>query len=79
MHMIPSFYAPATDPQITIDVLKAIGADRCILVSDVGQVLNWDPLGGLRIMIRALIGYGIPGEDIRKMFVENPRKLLYLE
>ncbi len=79
MHMIPSFYAPATDPQITIDVLEAIGADRCILVSDVGQVLNWDPLGGLRIMIRALLGYGVSGEDIKKMFVENPSKLICLD
>jgi len=79
MHMIPSFYAPATDPQITFDVLEAIGADRCILVSDVGQVLNWDPLGGLRIMIRALIGYGVTRDDIKKMFVENPRKLLGLD
>lgn len=78
MHMLPSFYSPVTDAEITIKVIEAIGSDRCILVSDVGQVLNWDPLGGLRIVIRVLLGYGIPREDIRKIFVINPRKLLGL-
>ncbi|MBI3078380.1 MAG: hypothetical protein HYY85_15550 [Deltaproteobacteria bacterium] len=77
--MIPSLYQPVADPFETIQAIKAIGARRCIIGSDFGQVLHVKTVEGMRIFIRALLGFGIPEADIRVMLQDNPAKLLYLE
>jgi hypothetical protein len=49
----------------TIRTIKEIGPDRCIIGSDFGQVLHMDAIDGMRVFIRALLGFGIkpePGE-----------------
>jgi hypothetical protein len=77
--MIPSLYQPVCDPYETVDTIKAVGADRCVAGSDFGQVLHVNTVEGMRIFIRALLGFGIAARDIRKLIVENPTSLLGLE
>jgi hypothetical protein len=77
--MIPSIYQPVCDPFETITLIKTVGADRCIIGGDFGQVLHVKSIEGNRIFIRALLGFGIPKADIIKMFKDNPAKLLWLE
>jgi hypothetical protein len=77
--MIPSLYAPVVDPMETIRVIREIGADRCIIGSDFGQVLHIDTIPGIRVFIRALLGFGIKREEIHTMFKSNPERLLYLQ
>ncbi len=77
--MIPSLYQPVADPFETVEAIKAIGPERCIIASDFGQVLHVDSIDGVRIFIRALLGFGIPREDILTMIRDNPARLLYLD
>lgn len=77
--MIPSLYQPVADPFETVETIKAIGAERCLIGSDFGQVLHVNTIDGNRIFIRALLAFGIPKEDIKTMFCDNPAKLMYLD
>lgn len=77
--MIPSLYQPVQDPMETVDTIRRIGASRCICGSDFGQVLHLDAIDGMRVFIRALLGFGIPGQDIQTILCHNPAKLLGLE
>jgi hypothetical protein len=77
--MIPSLYQPVADPMETVRTIKAIGAERCIIGSDFGQVLHVDSIDGMRIFIRALLGFGITPGEIKLMLQDNPAKLMYLD
>jgi predicted TIM-barrel fold metal-dependent hydrolase len=77
--MIPSLYQPVADPMETVAAIKAIGADRCIIGSDFGQVLHMDSIDGMRVFIRALLAFGIAESEIATMLQKNPAKLMYLD
>jgi hypothetical protein len=77
--MIPSLYQPVCDPFETVDTIREIGADRCIAGSDFGQVLHVNTVDGMRIFIRALLGFGIPPEQIRTIVHDNPVELFGLD
>ena len=77
--MIPSLYQPVADPMETINTIKAIGPERCIIGSDFGQVLHMDTIDGMRVFIRALLAFGIKPEQIRMMLQDNPAKLMWLD
>jgi hypothetical protein len=77
--MIPSLYQPVCDPFETVDTIKAIGAARCVAGSDFGQVLHVNTVEGMRIFIRALLGFGISPEDVRTIVRDNPARLLALD
>src|SRR3990172_7554099 len=77
--MIPSLYQPVADPMETIKTIKAIGPKRCIIGSDFGQVLHIDSIDGMRVFIRALIGFGIAPQDVKVMLQDNPAKLMWLD
>jgi hypothetical protein len=76
--MIPSLYQPVCDPFETVDTIKAIGAARCVAGSDFGQVLHVNTVDGMRIFIRALLGFGISADEIRTIVRDNPASLLGL-
>ncbi|MBI4480753.1 MAG: hypothetical protein HY651_12090 [Acidobacteria bacterium] len=77
--MIPSLYQPVADPMETIKTMQAIGPDRCVIGSDFGQVLHMDSIDGMRVFIRALLGFGIKEADVKKMLQDNPAKLMWLD
>jgi len=77
--MIPSLYQPVVDPMETIHTIRAIGAERCIIGSDFGQVLHMDAMDGNRVFVRALLGFGITPAEIRTMIRDNPARLLWLD
>lgn len=76
--MIPSLYQPIQDPMETVATIRAIGAERCVTASDFGQVLHVNSIDGIRIFVRALLGFGVPSEDVRKIIQTNPARLLGL-
>lgn len=76
--MIPSLYQPIVDPMETLDVIHAVGAPRCVAGSDFGQVLHVDTIDGMRIFIRALLGFGLPKEDLVTIVRDAPAALLGL-
>jgi hypothetical protein len=77
--MIPSLYQPVADPMETIRTIKEIGPERCIIGSDFGQVLHMDAIDGMRVFIRALLGFGIKPQEVKVMLKDNPAKLMWLD
>jgi hypothetical protein len=59
--------------------IMALGAERCILATDLGQYLNPTPTDGLKEFILSLGKLGITGEQINWMARKNPARLLGLE
>lgn len=64
------------DPRHVVEAVKVVGADRCVISSDLGQVENPDPLTGLLEYIRMLKRSGLEDSVIEKMLKDNPSKLL---
>ena len=58
--------------------IKAVGAAKCIISSDMGQCNSPSPSEGLREFCRLLLAEGITEEELRLMGEINPRKLLGL-
>jgi hypothetical protein len=59
--------------------VKAVGAEKCVLASDLGQVGNPYPDEGLTQFAEEMIREGLPENEVKKMIVENPKKLLGLK
>jgi len=61
------------------DIIRAVGAGHCVLVSDMGQIYNPTSVEGLRMLILNMLQQGISEEDIDLMTKKNPAYLLGLE
>jgi microsomal dipeptidase-like Zn-dependent dipeptidase len=61
------------------EAIKALGAEHCLLSSDLGQYLNPTPADGLQEFVRGLAKQGITDEEIAWMVRKNPARLLGLE
>ncbi len=59
--------------------IKALGAEHCILCTDLGQYLNPTPADGMQEFIKGLSKQGISDEEIAWMVRKNPARLLGLE
>jgi imidazolonepropionase-like amidohydrolase len=55
-----------------------VGAEKCIMSTDLGQIWNPPPVEGMRMFIVTLIKYGISEKEIILMAKKNPAKLLGL-
>jgi hypothetical protein len=56
--------------------IKEIGADSCVLVTDYGQDHNIPPIEALSNFVHEMVKAGISSQEVEKMIVQNPRKLL---
>jgi len=61
------------------NAIKAVGAQNCIMATDLGQYLNPTPADGLKEFILELKKRGITDEQINWMARKNPARLLGLE
>ena len=77
--MIPSLYQPVQDPMETVAVINRIGAQRCVAASDFGQVLHMDAVDGMRVFVRALLGFGVDPADVRTILQDSPAELMGLD
>lgn len=77
--LVPNMMHPCVDPNEMCDIIKAVGPENCILNTDWGQPLVYDPVDGLRICIRMLIHYGFSDQEITNLVKTNPSKYLYAE
>jgi len=66
------------NPKEFADNIKVVGAERCILSSDLGQHDNAHPVEGFRMFLRMMKNYGISDSDIDLLARKNPTKLLDL-
>jgi hypothetical protein len=67
------------DPKPIMEAIKFIGAEHCIISSDLGQYYNPPPAEGMRMFIALMYKNGITAREIEYMAKENPAKLLDLE
>jgi hypothetical protein len=72
------YTTPATG-KVTWDVvmeqIRAIGPERVVIATDLGQVTGVFPDEGLGLFAEKLLGNGFSELDVRKMIVENPASL----
>lgn len=59
--------------------VKRLGAEKTVLVTDLGQVFNPSPMQGMREMIAGMLELGISQREIDQMTKENPAHLLNLQ
>jgi hypothetical protein len=60
------------------DMIKAVGPERCVLTSDLGQVESPPPAEGFREFIEMFRSLGASDRDIDVMTKDNPSRLLGL-
>lgn len=66
-------------PAKVVQAISAVGASRCLLVSDTGQRHNPMPSDALRVFAQTLFEKGLSEEDVRVMTAQNPADLLDLD
>ncbi len=59
-----------------VEMIRAVGPERTVLATDLGQIHNPPPWEGLRMFVRVLLEKGIPKEHLKKMIQDNPAFLL---
>ncbi len=66
------------DPSDYVDCVKEIGAEHCVMGTDLAQVWDVDPATGMRLFIAMMLQFGCTPEEVSLMAKENPAKLLGL-
>jgi len=56
--------------------VKYVGADKCVISTDLGQPHGMYPDEGLELFAINLLANGFSAMEVKKMFVENPTKLI---
>ncbi len=72
-------YKSRGDPTWIMESVKAIGAQRCSIVVDIGHVANPAPADAYRVFIATLIDLGLSEEEVRYLAQINPARLLDLD
>lgn len=62
-------------PTLLFEVIRHVGADRCVMATNFGQPYNLPPKERLRLFIVVLCRLGISEDEIYTMTVTNPTKL----
>ncbi|MCL6592928.1 MAG: cytosolic protein [Alicyclobacillus sp.] len=75
-HCYTTFYTGKASWESLFESIQAVGADRCILSTDLGQSVNPPVAEGLADFAQKLLNVGFSFETVRKMVVENPRSLI---
>lgn len=78
-HCYTTWATGKVDFETTLAQIKALGPDRVILATDLGQSSAKYPDEGLLEFAERLVENGFSVEEVRKMTVHNPRYLLGLE
>ena len=67
------------DPADYIDLIKEIGAQRCIMGTDFAQCMDPVPAEGMRFFIGLMLQFGCSDEEVEWMVKKNPARLLGIE
>lgn len=66
-------------PEEIVANIKKVGAHRCTMGTDFGQLFNPDPVDGMRIFVQTMMKCGITLEEIDWMVKKNPARLVNLD
>jgi hypothetical protein len=70
---------PGSGVKKVAEQIRAVGAQHCIIATDLGVYTLPAPVEGLREFIACLLDLGVTDEEIRQIVVVNPARLLSLE
>jgi microsomal dipeptidase-like Zn-dependent dipeptidase len=76
--MMPFTRAKTSTPKETVEAIREIGAERCIISTDFGAYATPPPPEGLRMFIATLLNHGMEPEEVDCMARRNPTKLAAL-
>jgi hypothetical protein len=63
-------------PEMIVEGIRRVGAGRCVMSTDLGQMFNAHPIEGMRMYVHTLLRFGIEEKDIDIMLRKNPTDLL---
>jgi hypothetical protein len=64
------------DPRRIQEAIEYVGAEHCIMSSDMGQPVNPLPREGFRMFVKTMLHLGTTQGDVDTMIRDNPAKLL---
>lgn len=67
------------DPKSVAKAIRAVGVERCILSTNLGQARNPTPVEGMRTMLAAMMNNGFTDKEVEILVKTNPARLLGLE
>jgi hypothetical protein len=67
------------NPLHMVEIIKSIGAEHCIMSTDLGQLSNPVPSEGMRMFMAILFNKGVTEQEIEIMAKVNPARLLDLD
>ncbi|GMA55628.1 hypothetical protein C7445_102218 [Alicyclobacillus sacchari] len=77
-HCYTTFYTSKCDWKQLFDAIHAVGPERTLLSTDLGQKTNPGIVDGLMDYAARLLAASVPEADVRKMLVDNPARLISL-
>lgn len=66
------------DPMEIVKAVREVGVEHCVLSTDFGQAHNPAPVEGVRMMIAAMLQYGLNEREVELLVKVNPAQLLDL-
>ena len=67
------------DPMEIVEAVRFVGAERCIISTDLGQYFNPAPAEGMRMAIATMLQWGLSEKEVELLVKTNPAKLLDLD
>jgi hypothetical protein len=65
------------NPAQIYDAIMKVGAKKCVLASDFGQINNPTPVRGMMMMVNNLLEQGISRGNLDTMCRKNPKKIFF--
>jgi predicted TIM-barrel fold metal-dependent hydrolase len=78
-HCFNACLAKGLDPRIMAGAVKTVGAEHCVLSTDLGQATNPAPAEGMRMMIAKMLECGLSEPEVELLVKTNPSRLLNLK
>lgn len=74
---MPDFQARFPCPtEMIVEGIRRVGAARCVISTDLGQIFNPHPIEGMRMYVQMFLRLGINQKNIDLMLRKNPADLL---
>ena len=75
-HCFTTMHTGKAPWDVVIDSIRKVGAERCILSTDLGQTINPPVSDGFAMFAQTLLDAGMKASEIRRMVATNPASLI---
>jgi len=76
-HCFTTMHTGKAPWEVVMDSIRKVGAERCVLSTDLGQTINPPVAEGFAMFAQTLLDGGFSKAEIRRMAVENPKALVH--